>query len=86
MKTEIHNGNEIIDVNFEQRKVVIHERYEKLRILSDLLLGIWFLSGSIMFFYKHWTYWGTWLFVIGSVQMLIGPSIKIIHKLHMKKF
>lgn len=86
MNTEIQNGSEVIDVDFEKRKVVIHERYEKLHIISELLLGVWFLTGSFMFFSAHWTYWGTWLFVIGSAQMMIGPLIRIAHKIHIKKF
>jgi len=77
MNTEIQNDN---------RKVVIHERYEKLHIVSELLLGIWFLVGSIMFFFAHWTYWGTWLFVLGSAQMIVGPLIRIVHKMHINKF
>lgn len=85
MNTEIQSGNEIVDVDFTQRKVVIHERYERLHIISELLLGVWFLAGSIMFFYAHWTYWGTWLFVIGSAQMMVGPVIRITKKVHLRK-
>lgn len=82
---EIKNGDETIDVDLQTHTVVIHERYEHLRILSDLLLGVWFLVGSVMFFYAHWTYWGTWLFVAGSVQMIIGPFIKIVQRVHLGK-
>lgn len=83
---EIDNGDETIRVDFEARKVVIHERYENLHILNDLFLALWFLVGSVMFFYKHWTYWGTWLFVLGSTQMAIGPLIRVSHKLHIRRF
>lgn len=83
---EIQEGNQIIDVDFERRKVVIQTRYEWLHILNDLLLGLWFVIGSIMFFYGTLVYWGTWLFVAGSTQMLIGPIIRIAHKLHMRRY
>lgn len=82
---EIEQGNETIDVDFERRKVVIQERYEWLHILNDLMLGLWFVIGSIMFFYGSLTYWGTWLFVAGSAQMMIGPLIRIAHKIHLRK-
>lgn len=82
---EIEEGNETIDIDFEHKKVAIHERYEWLHIINDLMLGIWFVTGSIMFFYGSLTYWGTWLFVAGSAQMLIGPVLKIAHKLHLRR-
>lgn len=83
---EIEEGSEIIDVDFEQRRVIIQQRYEWLHIINDLMLGLWFVVGSIMFFYGTLVYWGTWLFLAGSTQMLIGPVIRIAHKIHMKKF
>ncbi|GMA61317.1 YrhK family protein [Alicyclobacillus fastidiosus] len=82
---EIKKGNEIIDVDFEQRKVVINERYEWLHIINDILLALWFIVGSIMFFYGRLVYWGTWLFLAGSVQMLIGPVIRVAQKIHLHR-
>lgn len=83
---EIQQGDETIRVNFQQRRVVIQERYEWLHIVNDLMLGLWFIVGSFMFFSDKWTYWGTWLFVAGSAQMMIGPLLRIAHKIHMRKF
>ncbi len=83
---KIKKGNEVIDVNFEKRKVIIEQRYEWLYIFNDLMLGVWFVVGSILFFYKQLTYWGTWLFLIGSAQMMIRPGIQMAHKLHMRKY
>ncbi|QQE81375.1 YrhK family protein [Alicyclobacillus sp. SO9] len=83
---EIDNGDETIQIDFKAKRVIIHDRYENLHILNDLLLALWFLVGSVMFFYKHWTYLGTWLFVFGSAQMAIGPMIRMAHKLHIRRF
>ncbi len=33
--------------------------------------GIVFFIGSIMFLSSDWVYWGTWLFIIGSLGMVI---------------
>jgi len=63
----------------------INEIYEWLHILNDLLIGLYFLIGSILFFYPHWENVGIWLFILGSAQMLIGPVIRTLNKLHVRR-
>jgi len=65
-----------------ERKV--HEIYEWLHIANDFLISLYFLVGSIFFFYPDMTDTGTWLFVLGSAQMLIGPLIRTLNKLHVR--
>jgi len=49
-------------------ELVIRQRYETLSIVNDILIGVWFLVGSFLFFSETLSYAGTWLFVIGSVE------------------
>ncbi len=79
---EIEEDNIKLDIDYKNRLITIQHRYEWLHILNDFLLATWFLIGSIFFFFAHLVTAGTWLFVIGSTQMLIGPVIRIAHKLH----
>lgn len=69
----------------EQHERRINETYEWLHILNDLLIGLYFLIGSILFFYPHWENTGIWLFIVGSSQMLIGPVIRTLNKLHVRR-
>lgn len=69
----------------EDQKKAVHQRYENLHILNDFALAFWFLVGSIFFFYAKLTHLGTWLFVLGSAQMMMGPLIRIAHKMHVKR-
>ncbi|MCF8029529.1 MAG: YrhK family protein [Desulfohalobiaceae bacterium] len=62
----------------------IHERYEWLHILNDFLTAVFFIIGSIFFFSPQLSYYGVWLFLIGSCQMIIGPGIRIANKLHVR--
>lgn len=78
----LRTGDEAFEIDFEQRRVILHHRYEWAHILNDMLLAGWFLTGSIFFFYARLKTAGTWLFVFGSAQMMIGPLIRIAHKLH----
>ncbi|QGM81459.1 YrhK family protein [Otariodibacter oris] len=73
-------------LHFGSEALIIHQRYETLSIVNDFLIGLIFLIGSIMFFYPDLTKIGVWLFVIGSIQMLIRPIIRFSHRVHLQKY
>lgn len=66
-------------------ELVIRRRYEVLSIINDILVGLWFLVGSILFFSAETTYVGTWFFVIGSVELLIRPGIRLARRVHLQR-
>ena len=78
------NHNLIIRIG--QDELVIRQRYQVLSIVNDVLIGVWFLIGSFMFFSDEWVFTGTCLFVLGSVEMLIRPVIRLIRHVHLQKF
>lgn len=65
-------------------ELLIRRRYQTLSILNDFLIGIWFLVGSVFFFWSAWQETGTWLFVVGSAQLLIRPVIRLAHQIHLR--
>lgn len=69
-----------------REELVIRQRYETLSIVNDLLIGTWFLVGSFFFFSPDLTGAGTWLFVIGSVEMLIRPVIRFARRVHLRRY
>ncbi|PRY64211.1 YrhK-like protein [Vreelandella songnenensis] len=63
---------------FGHEELVIHRRYEVLSILNDFLIGIWFSVGSVCFFFEGTPKTvGVCLFVLGSIQLLIRPTIRL---------
>jgi hypothetical protein len=46
-------------------------------LYNDLISGIMFLTGSILFFLGSFST-GIILFIIGSAQMVIGPAYKLL--------
>lgn len=72
-----------IDVGNEE--VVISNRYESLSILNDILIGIFFFAGSILFYFKPLEFWAVTLFVLGSVDFLLRPTIRIARRIHLKR-
>ena len=60
-----------------REELVIRQRYEVLSIVNDLLIALWFLIGSVLFFWESTLVAGTWLFVLGSLQLAIRPVIRL---------
>ena len=73
-------------VHIGDEELVVRQRYEAASILNDLLIGLWFVVGSILFFSDALSFWGTWLFLIGSVQMMIRPGIRLARRVHLRRF
>lgn len=78
-------GSRDIHLRIGREELVIRQRYQVISIANDVLIGLWFLVGSFMFFSESLTYTGTWLFVIGSVEMLIRPVIRLIRLVHLQR-
>jgi len=57
--------------------------YEVVSIVNDVMVALWFVVGSILFFSESTTTAGTWLFLVGSVQLLIRPLIRLTRRVHL---
>lgn len=57
--------------------------YETLSIVNDVMVALWFVVGSILFFSESTTTLGTWFFLVGSVQLLIRPLIRLARRVHL---
>lgn len=73
-------------IRFGPDEVVIRRRYEALSIANDILIGLWFIVGSFLFFGESTAYAGTWLFVTGSIEMLIRPVIRLARQVHLRRY
>ncbi len=70
---------------FGPEQLVIRKRYEVISMLNDLMTGLWFVIGSCFFFYASLQTPAIWLFLIGSVQLLIRPIILIAKDVHLRR-
>lgn len=82
-----NDGSTDVDVKLTlgHEQLVISRRYETISILNDFMVAFWFLVGSIMFLLPAWVDAGTWLFVLGSAQLLIRPCIRLAHHIHLRR-
>ncbi len=63
----------------------IRRRYELASIFNDFLIAIWFLLGSILFLFPSYETAAIWLFIIGSFQFLLRPSLRLASHIHLQR-
>lgn len=73
----------VLTIGHEQ--LVIRQRYEVYSILNDFFISIWFLSGSVSLLYPSLEKAAVWMFIIGSVQFLIRPTIRLLAHTHIQR-
>ncbi|RVU31090.1 YrhK family protein [Neptunomonas marina] len=71
-----------LDIDIGNRQIIIQRRYEVLGALNDFVIAVWFLIGSFFFLNNALQESGTWLFIVGSAQLIIKPLIKLISLIH----
>lgn len=78
------SGDKALSIKIGREELVIRQRYEVASICNDIVIAIWFIIGSILFFSESTTFTATWLFLIGSVQMMIRPAIRLARRVHLQ--
>ncbi len=81
----IRKNGRTLDIGIGNKHLVIQRRYEALGAFNDLLIAIWFLIGSFFFLNDKLVEDGTWLFIVGSAQLLIKPLIKLTGLIHLNQ-
>jgi hypothetical protein len=66
-------------------ELVIRRRYEALSIANDVLIALWFLVGSILFFWESTMTVATWCFLLGSIEFLARPAIRLARLVHIRR-
>ena len=74
-----------LTVTIGGEELVIRQRWEVVSIVNDILIAVWFIIGSILFFGESTTTAGTWLFLAGGIELLIRPAIRLSRRLHIRR-
>ncbi len=75
----------IFELAIGQEHMTIQRRYEALGACNDMLIALWFLVGSFFFLTDSLVDSGTWLFVVGSAQLMIKPVLKLVSLVHVSR-
>ena len=84
-RKEKANKTQSLTLRLGREELVIRQRYETLSIANDFLIAIWFLLGSVFFLYPSLEHIAVWLFIIGSAQFLVRPSLRLAHHVHLQR-
>ncbi len=83
---DVSSGREnALTLHIGNDEVVLRQRYEVASIANDLLIAVWFAIGSVLFFSESTATAGTWLFLLGSVQLMVRPAIRLARRMHIQR-
>ena len=74
-----------LTIRIGQDELIVRQRWEVASIANDILIAVWFVIGSILFFWTSTTYAATWFFLVGSIQLLIRPAIRLSRRVHLQR-
>ncbi|MDN6639166.1 MAG: YrhK family protein [Tetragenococcus sp.] len=78
------NNRQELTFTLFHHDIKIDAFYNLLYQVNDIILALFFIVGSFLFFKESTTFYGTILFVIGSFQLLIRPLIMISREIHIR--
>ena len=84
MSDNMKNQN-TYEVEVGKHILFFNKNYQYIFILNELLLGIEFTVASIFFLFSSTKTAGIIIFIIGSVQLLIRPILKILHAVSLRR-
>lgn len=70
---------------FTGQEIELRQRYEAASLANDLMIAVWFVVGSALFFSPETTEAGTWCFLLGSVQLGVRPAIRLARRVHLRR-
>ena len=85
MPQQNDNNDSEIEFSSKNHEVIIHHRYKFYYNVNDVLIAVWFILGSTLFFWKETETIAIWFFLFGSIQLLIRPLMRIFREIHLKK-
>lgn len=72
-------------IQLGEEELVIRRRYEVISIANDFLVAVWFLVGSVLMLFPQYEKGAVWLFILGSVQFLARPAIRLANRIHLRR-
>jgi YrhK-like protein len=74
-----------LTIHIGRDELIIRKRYEVASIGNDILIALWFIVGSILFFSDATTIAGTWCFLAGSIELLVRPLLRLSRRVHLTR-
>jgi len=76
---DIWDGKDRLDVKFGRFRLFFKKRFKLITTVNDLLIGLFFVTGSILNFFSSTEIVGTILYLLGSLLLASRPVLRIMH-------
>ena len=73
-----------LSLRLGRRQIDIERRWEAASILNDILIGLWFVAGSVLNLLAVSETAALLLYLLGSVQLLIRPFMRLARRTHVR--
>lgn len=80
-----HHASSDLALTIGREHLEIDQRYETLSIINDLLIAVWFIVGSILFFYPAYETAALWCFLLGSIELGVRPVLRLSRRIHLTR-
>ena len=80
-----HHPDRALMIRIGKEELIVRRRYEAASTVNDILIALWFIAGSLMFFSSDWERTGVWCFLLGSVELMIRPAIRLARHVHLAR-
>ncbi len=85
IKNYTNGDTKDISIAGQSLEIYFKEKYASLQLLGDILVGIFFVSGSILNFFQSVSLYGNILYLLGSLSLTIRPLLKITKRIWIYK-
>jgi YrhK-like protein len=79
------NNEHDVTIRLGHDELVIRRRYQALSIGNDVLVALWFIAGSILFFSQATSTVATGFFLLGSIELMLRPVVRLVRLLHLRR-
>lgn len=85
IKNIVWKQQEDVHIEIGSYKMVIEKRYQAVSFVNDMLLGVLYLIGSILFLTDVSQTVSISFFLAGSIMMIIRAGLNLLKDLHINK-
>ncbi|WP_158595116.1 YrhK family protein [Oceanobacillus piezotolerans] len=82
---KVEKTNEYYALEMGKFELFFSRRYRLLSLVNDLTLGLWYVTGSILFLFHSTEKIGNIFFILGGIQLLGRPILKMTHAFFIRR-
>ena len=82
---EVKDGEEYLEIKANRFRLFFNKRYKVITVINDLLIGLLFVTGSILNFFEAAEIVGNVSYLLGSTFLVVRPILRLMHNTSLRK-